>query len=489
MWIDVDGRVGGCSYGELSRSPDWSRADRPSTDHQNLPRLERPEGSNSPQASNALPVVRLHLLRSHQLLPRLAATSSTEVCSMSSPSAQHEGENANQPTKLEPRCLASTAVCSNGLNTPDSASETHSKYENNFFKEAQMSTDGSTIVSHNDDRNLRTFVLPENLQGEGDQPHGLAPCALLPSPTNIQSYALYPGFNQDDETSTLVLSASSDLPIRLTNVLKPENTPITYPFIHTKTEKYQAPNSLAWHPYGTHFIAGAKGTIAIFDATRDASGPIATHINNPRNPQTAVSSMRDSGLIMSLGISPEGYLAAGSSNRTVGIFSSFGHGPCETSFSVASTPGDPDASTYSGTGITSISWTRDGTYLLAAERQSNGIHVYDVRNQLRRVAWLSNRNALTPQRLGISTVPVMSGLEVWAGGKDGGVRMWRNPGRREGTQEPDEVFAGLHGDPIASAVWHPGGTVMATCSGQRRFGGLDEDDGAPADNSLKVWGV
>ena len=199
--------------------------------------------------------------------------------------------------------------------------------------------------------------------------------------------------------------------------------------------------------------------------------------------------MRDGGLIMSLDISSDGLLAAGSANRTVGVFSSSGHGPCQTAFSVAPTYGDPEASLYSGTGITSLSWTPDGTYLLVGERQSDGIHVYDVRNRLKRLAWLAGRKALTTQRLGISTVPTQSGLEVWAGGMDGVVRMWQNPGLLEGVQQPNDELEGMHSASVSSTAWHPGGAVMATCSGQRRFDDDEDDDTTRPDNSLNVWTV
>lgn len=159
-------------------------------------------------------------------------------------------------------------------------------------------------------------------------------------------------------------------------------------------------------------------------------------------------------------------------------------------FSVAPTQDDPEASTYSGTGITSLAWTPDGTYLLVGERQSDGIHVYDVRNRLKRLAWLAGRKALTTQRLGISTVPTRSGLEVWAGGMDGVVRMWQNPGLLEGVQQPNGELERMHGDAVSSAVWHPTGAVMATCSGQRRFDDDDEDENTTCpDISLKVWTV
>lgn len=392
--------------------------------------------------------------------------------------------------ELTPSCIGSTgsSFLDDSIDAKSSQEDTSCKYKNNFFKEAQFSPDGTTIVTHNDDGCLRTFVLPQDLLDESKQPHHLAPYSVLQSPTNVQSYALYPGFSLHDLSTTLVLSAPVDQPLRLTNAMDSSFTHGTYPYIHSKTEAYISPNSLVFHPDGSHFVAGSHGAIAIFNSARVSEGPIAKHITKPKDPKMAATSMRDGGLIMSLQISSSGLLAAGSSNRTVGIFSSSGHGSCETAFSVAPERGDTDASTYSGTGITSLSWTPDATYLLIGERQSDGIHVYDVRNQLKRVAWLAGRNALTTQQLGFSTVPTQSGLEVWAGGMDGVVRVWQKPGQMEGVQQPNSELEGMHDDSVTSAVWHPGGAVMATCSGQRRYD--DEDEGTTrTDNSLKVWTV
>jgi WD40 repeat protein len=412
--------------------------------------------------------------------------------SMSQSPDQPEQERTEETSSgLTASCIGSTGSAFSEDPIDHSSSSRQDvlcKYKNNFFKEAQFSPDGTTIVTHNDDGCLRTFVLPQDLLDASKHPHHLAPYSTLQSPTNVQSYALYPGFSLQDLSTTLVLSAPVDQPLRLTNAMDPSFTHATYPYIHSKTEAYISPNSLTFHPDGNHFVAGSHGAIAIFDTARTGEGPIAMHITKPKDPKMAATSMRDGSLIMSVDISSDGVLAAGSSNRTVGIFSSSGHGSCQTAFSVAPACGDTDASTYSGTGITSLAWTPESTYLLVGERQSDGIHVYDVRNKLRRVAWLAGRKALTPQRLGFSTVPTQSGLEVWAGGVDGVVRMWHNPGQLEGVQQPNAELEGMHDDPVTSTVWHPGVAVMASCSGQRWFHDEDEST-ALHDNSLKVWTV
>jgi len=133
------------------------------------------------------------------------------------------------------------------------------------------------------------------------------------------------------------------------------------------------------------------------------------------------------------------------------------------------------------------------------ERGGSGIGVWDIRATGRRVQWLNGRRARTMQRLGVEFI----GRSVYAGGTDGVIRFWEGVGMTEGVVEPGwELDA--HGDPISSAVMHPCGSILATCSGQRRIPSAgsedgDESDGSSStcsssedwtdrcDNSLKVW--
>ena len=175
-----------------------------------------------------------------------------------SPSDQHEAAGNGGPPELTPVCIGSTGLSfSDGSIDHNSPQEDKNrKYTNNFFKEAQFSPDGTTIVTHNDDGCLRTFVLPQDLLDESKHPHHLAPYSVLTSPTNVQSYALYPGFSLQDLSTTLVLSAPVDQPLRLTNAMDSSFTHATYPYIHPKTEAYISPNSLTFHSDGSHFVAG-----------------------------------------------------------------------------------------------------------------------------------------------------------------------------------------------------------------------------------------
>ena len=112
---------------------------------------------------------------------------------------------------------------------------------------------GTTVVTQNEDNCLRTFVLPEDLLDERDEPHQLEAFANYHPATNIQSFALYPKFALEDMPTTLVLSSSADVPLTLRNALHYETVHAVYPFIHEKTEEYQSARSLAFTPSGSCF--------------------------------------------------------------------------------------------------------------------------------------------------------------------------------------------------------------------------------------------
>ncbi|KAK3706916.1 hypothetical protein LTR37_012415 [Vermiconidia calcicola] len=402
---------------------------------------------------------------------------------------------------LVAKCVATTgdAFCTN---IPDSHAGRRSKPQPNRFCQAQFSRDGTSIVTESADRCIRTFILPEDLLDETTQPHNLSAYCSTRLPSAVSSLALYPHFNLHDTSTTVFLSGSTDLPITLTNAIHDGDVHAKYPFVHSSTEVYLGPNSLAWGREGTHFVAGSKNQIAVFDASYDGSGPVVTHKTAAGRKQNKLyggqSTLGCRGIVTALSIRSDGLLAAGTTEREIGLYANEGSGECLTSFSVAADPGRLNP--MKGTGVMQLAWSPDGTYLLAAERQSTGIHVYDMRNTLRRVSWLSGRQADTTQRLGIDVVPTAMGSEVWAGGTDGCVRMWKDPGFVEGEQAPDAVVK-LHETSVSGAVWHPGGAVLATCSGQRTSKPdepfTDENNVSmnfdvevhPPENTLSIWTV
>lgn len=348
-------------------------------------------------------------------------------------------------TALNAKCVATTGDTFCKTIADFHVGEPNARYnrsDSNHFREAQFSGDGTTIVTYSEDQCLRTFVLPIDLLDDTKHPHGLASHCISESPSSIQSYALYPTFDLQNPSTTLTLSAAKDLPIRLSNVLHYDTLHSAYPLINPTTEEYVSPNSLVWTRDGSHFIAGSMNQISVFDSSYDGSGPVLQHKTAPGKAEKRrygkSSPQSCSGIFSALSISPDGMVAGGTSQREVTLYANEGSGECVSSFSVAARAGRRDPTT--GNGVVHLAWSPSGTYLFIAERQSDGIQVYDVRKTLNRVAWLSGRNARTMQRLGTDVVPTADGCEIWAGGNDGCVRIWKNPGEHSGEQAPDGIL-------------------------------------------------
>ncbi|CAK3877090.1 WD40 repeat [Lecanosticta acicola] len=369
----------------------------------------------------------------------------------------------------------------------------HVAKRSNVFHEAQLSPDGSAIITNNEDQCLRTYPLSADVLDENEEPRLLRPHDMHLSHSNIQAFAIYPHFNAGDTTSTLILCGSTDVPITLRNALALERPAASYPFVTRTTEEHCPPRSLAFTRDGNHFVAGSDNYLAIFDCYRDGEPPVS--FRKLRSRRAAVqldsSSFSRSAIIRALDISSGRTLAVGSFAGEVGLFGNEGNGACDMVFRIREA---------SGSGVSSLKWSPDGKYLLVAGRKRDDIFVYDIRNTMSKVSTLTGRRAETLQRLGVDVLQTEHGYELWAGGTDGCVRKWENPGLAGGDQAPDAEMR-LHDGPVSSATWHSSGAVMVTCSGELypspNLDDSDEESGSDdepredelfvPDNSLKVW--
>lgn len=319
------------------------------------------------------------------------------------------------------KCVASTYT---DFHSPVASTRDGSRHISNLFRHVKFSADGTSIVTHNEDNRLRTYVLPTDLLDAGNKAHSMADHSSFISASNIQSYALYPGFDLQDVCTTLALCGSAFVPISLKNVLHYDTIHATYPFINEKTEGHLPPRSLLFTRIGTHFLAGSDNSLAAFDCSRDGSGPLFLQQLKPGRKAThnSVQAQRR-GAVSALAISTDGILALGTTLREVAFYEKEGLGRCTSVFSLESGV---------GTGVTNVEWSPCGKYLLIAERQSDVVQVYDIRHTRQKVSTLSGRKAGTTQTLDIDVVSTATGYEVWGGGIDGTVRMWSDPGSREG---------------------------------------------------------
>ncbi|KAF4163863.1 hypothetical protein CNMCM6936_000214 [Aspergillus lentulus] len=368
----------------------------------------------------------------------------------------------------------------------------------NYVKGAEWSPDGTTLLTDSADHHIRTYILPPDLLEGTSSPHRLDPYSVLPSAEPTYATAIYPFFNLRDPSTTLFLSSVRDHPIRLASALVP-TTVATYSLIHPTTEAFITPHSMVYPQAlgGTHFLTGSDSLICLFDVSRPGrDGPVAWMPTIPsKRKQMVGGGVGMKGIISAMAINPvgDGILAAGTFSRQIGLYGANGTGESLGTFSITKT----DAHRHiGGAGVTQLLWSPCGRYLYIAERKSDGVLIFDIRVTGQLLGWLEGRRAVTNQRMKIDVVPVAQGEshEIWAGGTDGYMRVWRNPIHTAGPQKCDWEWK-VHDDAVSSTVLHPMGTIAATTSGQRSssrdISAVNETvhPTKKVDNSLKVWSM
>ena len=182
----------------------------------------------------------------------------------------------------------------------------------------------------------------------------------------------------------------------------------------------------------------------MFDLNRNGEEPISRFATIPsRRKKLKGGGVGMKGLVSSLEISSDGILAAGTFTRCIGLYSEEGLGDCIAVFSLAGQ--NFCGEEIDGSGVTQVIWSPCGRYLNVAERKSDGLMVYDVRVAGKLLCWLKGRKANTNQRLGADVIRTSQNYEIWAGGTDGFIRYWRDPGFHEGSIEATYEWKGHQG--------------------------------------------
>ncbi|KAL4773100.1 WD40-repeat-containing domain protein [Aspergillus nidulans var. acristatus] len=403
---------------------------------------------------------------------RLASTASALI----QPSSSNQGSPVKQP--------GSAKLASGDKRKLDSTSS-------EFFKSAEWSPDGTTILTDSSDHHIRTYIVPASLLEERQFPHQLSPYSVLSSGEPTYASTFYPFYSLQEPSSALFLSSVRDHPIRLASVLAPTSL-ATYSLVNPMTEAFITPHCILYPPAlgGTHFFTGSDSLICLFDVSRPGNeGPVSWMPTIPsKRKQLIGGGVGMKGIVSALALSPNegGILAAGTFSRNIGLYDSNGTGQSLGSFNISKTEA---ARHIGGSGVTQLLWSPCGRYLYIAERKSDGVMIYDIRVTGQLLGWLQGRNTSTNQRMKIDLVPTGEGdgHGIWGGGTDGVVRFWRDPTHSAGAQDPTWEWK-LHDDSLSSTVMHPMGNILATTSGQKHFKDYPDMGGTPqGDSSLDVW--
>ncbi|KAM5433525.1 hypothetical protein MferCBS31731_007031 [Microsporum ferrugineum] len=310
----------------------------------------------------------------------------------------------------------------------------HSNLVSGYFKSAQWSPDGTTVITNSADNHLRSYVLPPDLLEARDGPHILQPYYTIPSKEPIYSLAIYPFYELQEPSTTCLLSGLRDHPIQLNSALYP-GLLASYSLVSPTTEAFITPHSLLYPTSlgGTHFLAGCDSMICLFDISRPGKeGPISRLPTIPsRRKKLVGGGVGMKGIVSAMAIDSGGsrVLAAGTFTRHIGLYGDNGNGDTIATFSIANTAAEK---AIGGNGVTQVLWSPCGRYLYVVERKSDGVLVYDIRVTGQLVGWLEGRRAMTNQRLNVDLVDLRGASEIWAGGMDGVIRMWKNPSHTEG---------------------------------------------------------
>lgn len=179
--------------------------------------------------------------------------------------------------------------------------------------------------------------------------------------------------------------------------------------------------------------------LAIFDVSRPGQGPLSLFPTAPSKKASKTDSFIGmKGIVSALCIEQaSNILAAGTFSRHIGLYNAAGQGECLGTFRLDGNEADHR---IGGRGITQLIWSPCGRYLYVVERQSRGLMVYDIRKTGQLLSWAEGRKAETHQRLGVD-LSLLShtegGLEIWAGGIDGNIRVWRDIHCQEGAHQPE----------------------------------------------------
>ncbi|KAF1968330.1 guanyl nucleotide binding protein [Bimuria novae-zelandiae CBS 107.79] len=426
-------------------------------------------------------------------------------------------------------CAASTALRPKELAGGEQRYEDDVRNEEDIvscISEAKLSPDGTCIFTTDYDRKFSVYAFAPDVSQENQQ--YLAPYAQFASADPNWAFAVNPYFNLNERETTTVLVSHRDQYIGLHNALwdtskisedENQHAPsqkgpvnisskiVSYKLVNKLTEAVTAPLSLAWSPDGAYFYAGEQNQIAVFDMTY-TDDPISTirTIPSTRN-KLKGGGWGFKGGVSALSPCPRtsttnaDVLAAGTRTRFVGLYDAVSSQEI-THFALPGTingkrTDNPNMQDIIGQGVTQLKWSPDGQYLYVAERSSDALLIYDVRNFSLALGHCAGRQALTRQKMGFDVWAQMNEYdtdenhEIWAGGTDGKVRVWRNPYLREGAIEADEVIS-VGEDPVSNVLVHPYGHAAVVARGRYEVGGDVEARGIKrgglTEPAYREWG-
>ncbi|CAB4431407.1 unnamed protein product [Rhizophagus irregularis] len=348
--------------------------------------------------------------------------------------------------------------------------------EENFFKNAKWSPDGSCILTSTNDNVLRIFDLPRNALEIADEIE-LSQVLACHTGETVYDFCWYPMMSIQDPDTCCFLSSSREHPIHLWDAYSGK-VRCSYTIIDHRDE-IVGPNALTFNLDGSRIYCGYKNMIKIFDLDRPGRDG-----QDIKTTPSRKSKEGQKGIISCLAFNPDrsGLYAAGSYSQTIGLYDESNNEMCSI------LQGTENESIGD---IIQVQFSRDGKYLFSSSRKDNYIRCWDIRNT-GNILYKLERNGNTNQRLSFDLDNTGSFLVT--GSLDGKMIVY-DLVNLDSKGSPRKVLDRLaHDDAVSAMSIHPTLPLIASCSGQRKFklinGDISENDqnqNITSDNSLKIW--
>ncbi|KAJ2308204.1 hypothetical protein IWW54_004140 [Coemansia sp. RSA 2705] len=329
-----------------------------------------------------------------------------------------------------------------------------------IFRSVEWSPDGTMLAASTDSNALRLYDLNGLVTRYSEN---AALNATLAEHTQIAhggpllSYAWYPYMSRHDAATCCVAESVRDHPVQLRDTGS-GGVRASYAACNNKDVLLSA-SAVAFSRDARSIYAGYAGHIARFDVQRPGL-PVDLELTSPsrrsRDGMKGIVSCLAAGAMLACGTFG-GQLALHSAGSGLRVWRV------------------PDA--YRGGGVTELRWAPNGVHVWAGSRHSRSIVAWDVRD-LRGPWAVVERDCLTPQRMQFGFDA--TGRHLAAGEMDGRVAI-----HDIDAPERDPVRLQAHADLVAAVSPHPYYPLLATASGQRRFGPAAP---APA-NCVRVWSL
>ncbi|EAL20959.1 hypothetical protein CNBD5600 [Cryptococcus deneoformans B-3501A] len=349
---------------------------------------------------------------------------------------QHHGQEQDQNQQQQAYAPPEYSFDNASLYASINAASLSSPLENNFWRSARWSPDGSAVLTTTEDRLFRIHTLSETSLGTFDTHQ-------FKQPDSITSSIWFPTASSLVPESFCFVAGIRDNPVKLIDA-KTGNVRASYPIIDHR-EQFISPYSLAFHPSLSKLYCGCSSFIEIIDLTSSSSTRLKTTF-------TRSSKDGQKGIISALAFAPDttGSFVAGGYDGSVGMYTE-----------------DGDLEGWLGGlevgGVTQLSYhPLNPTLLFVASRRSDVIQVYDIRNPSQPLHSLP-RKGRTNQRLWFD-------IDVWgrwlaSGDEEGLVKVWDII-----SPEVPVVFEEkLYNDAVSSVQLHPYYPLLLTSSGSRNM--------------------